>query len=79
MTGTLAQSQTFFSEMTRTYKSIESESFELGNFKITTIQNWCQMSKNSIFLQKNVIIDVYFYESIQYLELNSSKLNLFLL
>lgn len=30
------------------------------------------------FLQKNVILGVYFYEYKQYLEFNSSKLNLFL-
>lgn len=34
--------------------------------------------KHHFFLQRNVILDVYFYEYQQYLEFNSSKLNLFL-
>lgn len=88
MTAALGQNQTFFSEMTRTYHSIESKSFELekemkNHLKkkkksLFAIDAKCQKIIIIFFLQKNVILYMYFYEYIKFLEFNSSKLNWFL-
>lgn len=69
MTGTLGQNQTF-SEMTRTYKSTESESLELGKRNEKAFKkkknHYSELMPNvkkcNFFLQKNVILNVYFYE-----------------